>query len=71
VAPDFHLGIGRALETEQLKREDNPLKEKLLGADAAQDHHAVTGVSVSASGVRQTNSGFRAPINPLMGRGPW
>jgi hypothetical protein len=54
VGPDFDFRIHGAIETQQFKRENNPLKKKITGPQAAQDHHAIAGVSIAAGCVIQS-----------------
>ena len=53
VGPDFDFRIHRAFETQQLKRENNPLQKKIAGAKASHDHHAIAVVAVAAGKLRQ------------------
>lgn len=56
VGPDFDFRIHRAFETQQLKRENNPLQKKIAGAKAAQDHHAIAGIVIAAGCVLQSRT---------------
>jgi hypothetical protein len=54
VGPNFDFRIHGAIETQQLKRKNNPFQKKIAGAKAPQDHHAIAGIVIAAGCVLQS-----------------
>ena len=48
VGPDLHHAAWWALEAEQLEGKYHSFEEELLGTDAAQYHHPIAGIAVTA-----------------------
>jgi hypothetical protein len=62
VGPNFDFRIHGAIETQQLKRKNNPFQKKIAGAKAPQDHHAIAGIVIAAGCVLQSrNKGKSRP----------
>ena len=48
MGPDLHHAAWWALEAEHLEGKHHSFEEELLWTDAAQDHHPIAGIAVTA-----------------------
>jgi hypothetical protein len=63
VGPDLHHGVRWSQKAEQLKRENHPFQEKLIRADAANDHHPIAAVAVATGELRQGKACRKGPLS--------